>query len=390
MRKVVAAAFLIMTIIIGPLAASPAAAAQDPLQWEALPGIGSEGNVIVNPSEVTSFVIGSGAFYALDRVNNHLYRSQASGLAWDEITGYLGSAGAATPYIAIAASSSQSGMVAAVTNGGAKVFLSLDGGIVWEDASAPAAATPVTAIVFSPSYSLNGNTSTDLAIGSAVWGNATTDGQLAIIQLGQFFSSWKLQNLTVDPARTRGEVSSIAFPGGYQGDGSILVVASTNGDVAAAFASKTFLCLGTRDFNANATTWNSVAGYPVEVGAGSSGDFAGAQPILSNLALPSNYSGAAAAQRRAFISYDRPADPHDDVYRISNTTSLRLNANGGGLIEIASIAYQGSTTSGSLLAGETLPIPATIYTQVLRSLDAMTPVPTWITATRPITPIRRK
>jgi len=372
---------LLVTLLLAPLGVQPISAQSSGgnMQWGLIDGIGSAGNVVVNPSEVSEFTIGAGGvFYAIDIPNSKVYRSQSSGLDWDEITSFLTLAGAALPVTAIAASPSDSGLLAAVTNGGTKVFLSLNGGLAWADTGAPAPAGQIQAITFSPQYSDGGNTVSELAIGSALWGNGTTDGNLALVRLGNFFSSWQLQNLRVDPAVIGGEISSIVYSPNYATDRNIAVVASTNADVAAAFAGKTWLCLGTRDTSAGITNWNTAAGYPVMVGtvASPSGDAPGVTGVVSSLALPSNFSGAAPATTKAFVSYDRTPNANDDVYRIDNTIVTRLNAAGGAVIDLTSIAYQGSTTSGKLLAGSKLPA-AGIYAEVLISLNPLVVGSTW-------------
>ena len=81
----------------------------------------------------------------------------------------------------------------------------------------------------------------------------------------------------------------------------------------------------------------------------SAGDATGVS-ISASLALPSNYSSSDEDLRQLFVSYDRDPDANDDVYRLDDTNTYRLNANGGANIDISSIAYYGTTTSGKLLA----------------------------------------
>ena len=63
-----------------------------------------------------------------------------------------------------------------------------------------------------------------------------------------YVTSWQNQNLTVDPnpLHPDGEVSALAYSPNYANDHTLLVVASTNGDVSAGppdYRNKTWLCL---------------------------------------------------------------------------------------------------------------------------------------------------
>lgn len=380
----------VISLSIYPAAGTAVAQTTTALRWEPLDALGSSGNIIVNPSEVSAIAAGpSGILYAIDIPNSKLYRSWNSGVEWEDISFTLSGAGAVLPATLIATAPDMTGLLCAVTDGGTKVYLSGNGGASWTSLLTPPLTGTIQAITMSRKYIDGDTTYVEIAIGTAIWGNATTDGQLYIIRIGNPFATWANQNLTVDGTLIGGEISAIAYSPGYANDRTITVVASTNGDTAPAFASKTWLCIGTRDTTTNTTTWNTpVAGYPVEVGtvgSPSSGDAPGVTRLLSFLKLPSDFSISTPATLKAFVSYDRQPNANDDVYRIANTTVTRLNANGGAVIDIASLDYSGSATSGKLIAGDRDPIAGTIYTQVRWSTDPMSAAPTWLTPSQPPT-----
>ncbi|MCX8126130.1 MAG: hypothetical protein N3E40_03185, partial [Dehalococcoidia bacterium] len=356
----------------------------------ALEALGASGKIIVNPSEVSAIASGAeGTFYAIDIPNAKFYRSSSSGLWWEDITSVLAGAGAVLPATLIATAPDMTGLVCAVTDGGTKVFFSGNGGASWTDLMVPSLVGTIQAIAMSRKYTEGSTTYVEVAIGTAIWGNATTDGHLYILRLGYPFVTWADQALTVDGTLVGGEVSAIAYSPGYATDKTIAVVVSTNADTAPAFASRTWLCIGVRDTTAGTTTWNTpVAGYPVEVGTAGSpslGDAPGVTRFVSFLELPSNFSTGSPVTLKAFVSYDRQPNASDDVYRIAGTTVTRLNANGGAVIDIASIDYSGSATSGRLLVGDRQPIAGTVNVGVRWSTDPMSAAPTWLTPTQPPT-----
>lgn len=378
-------------MMLCPLAVSVPVQAQSSavLRWAEAGEPGTGGNLIATPSEVSEIAAGPGnVFYALDSANARVYRSLDAGGSWEEITTYLAAAGAVLPATEIAVAPDQEGIVAAVTDAGTKVYLSTNGGIIWFDLSAPGVTGTIQRIAVSRQYTDSGNSLREIAIGTAELGDAaaTTTGQLWVFQFGDVFLSWRNQNITVDPAHLGGEISAVSYSPSYQSDRTILVIASTASDVALAYQNKTWLCTGTRDTISGTTLWNTNAGYPVEIGtpaSPSAGDAPGVSRITSSLALPSGYSGLQSSSRLAFVSYDREPDASDDVYRLADATVFRLNANGGAAIDIASLAYYGSTTAGTLLAGDAGPVPAALSVQVRRTVEPFALSPTWQMASQP-------
>jgi len=359
------------------------------LRWAEAGKPRAEDNVITSPSEVSKIAIGSGGvFYAIDGENAKVYRSSNAGVTWEDITSRLTIAGVVLPATRITVAPDKAGTVAIVTNAGTKVYLSTNGGTTWTDTSVPGLAGTIQTIAISKLYISAGNIR-EIAIGTAVWGDAATTGQVWVFQMGETISAWRNQNITVDGVLFGGEISAIAYSPNYQLDRTILVIASTASDVALAYQSKTWLCIGVRDTPSGTTSWNTTAGYPVEVGtpaSPSAGDAPGVSRIVSSLALPSGYSSIQLSSMRVFASYNREPDaliPNDDVYRLDGATPSRLNANGGAAINIASLAYYGTLIKGELLAGDVNPVPGSLTVQVRWTANPFDLSPSWQLASQP-------
>jgi photosystem II stability/assembly factor-like uncharacterized protein len=384
---------------------SPAQAESEALEWTKIDKPGDIGNLVVTPSEVSEIAIGSdGVFYVADSENSKFYRSLDAGVTWEDITSYLVKAGAELPAgkaIKIAVAPDKPGIVAVVTSDGIKVYLSTDGGIDWTDTSVPGLVSTIQAIAISTEYTIGEKSYREIAIGTADWGDVagTTTGQVWVRRSGGYPVLWVNQELTIDPdpsdldpSHLGGEVSALAYSPDFQNDYTLLVVASTNSDYGTAtYQNKTWLCLLERDTG----TWNT----PVAIV--SAGDASDVSWIHTSLALPTNYSGSNAATRRLFVSYDlnlKPANPvdpdlddldaDDDVYWLSDTAVTRLNANianPGNPINICSLAYSGTTTKGTLLAGDVDRVTGSLTVQVRRTEEPFAASPAWYLSTVPPT-----
>jgi hypothetical protein len=368
--------------------------ADSPLKWEEVDKPGTSGNIVVSPSEVSQIAVGtSGVLYAIDSAIPGAYRSLDGGVNWEDITDKLAGAGAGLPASKLAVAPDTPGIVAVVTDGSTSVYLSTDGGINWIDTGVPAITGEIQAVAISKEYSQGSKTYWEIAIGTAVWGDDATSGQVWVYQIGKSFSLWRNQELTVDPdspTPTNGEVSALAYSPRYPDDLTLVVVASTNGDITG-YEDKTWLCLGVRDTTEGTTEWNNLPEippplYPVEIA--DAGDAPDVSWFSSSLALPSNYTSEAASSRRLFVSYDREPDADDDVYRLDDTIVVRLKANidhPGNPIDISSIAYYGTTSSGKLLAGDVEPVTGSLTVQVRRTEEPFDASPDWEEATVPPT-----
>ncbi len=367
------------------LAPLPARADEGVFEWAQVDQPGLRGKIIVTPSEVSEIAVGRrGTIYASDNVDSVIYKSINGGSTWEDISSRLVSAGAVLPANKIAIAPDTTNVVAVVADSGTGVYLSIDGGSTWNDTDVPGLAGTIQAIAISRQYIEADLTLREIAIGTAAWGNATTTGQVWVRQVGKYVPSWQQQGLTIDPAHTGGEVSAIAYSPGYQRDDTIVVVASTANDFAG-YQNKTWLCIGKRSTEAGTTAWNTFSGYPVEIATAASpsgGDAAGVL-ITAALALPSDFDGSDEDLRQLLVSYDREPDASDDIYRIENTSVYRLNVNSGAAIDLTTISYFGTMSSGKLLAGDKNPVSGTAAVRVRRTTNPWSTSPTWLLASAP-------
>jgi len=393
-------AVLLLLVCLIPF---PAQAETAALKWIEVDKPGDFGNVIVSPSEVSEIAIGSnGVLYAIDSQNSKIYRSLDGGVTFEDITDKLEGEGASLPASKIAVAPDKPGIVAVVTDGGSSVYLSADGGINWVDTGVPTLEGTIQAIAISKEYTQDSKSFREIAIGTADWGNDTTSGQVWVYQIGKSISLWQNQDLTVYPFHTGvevtgGEVSALAYSPDFPDDMTILVVASTNADVSdnypidhRDYRNKTYLCLGVRDMSDSTTItiWNDLTNYPVEIaqsGDVSSGGDASGASLTSSMALPANYSGSDTSSRWLLVSYDRQPDTGDDVYFLEDTLAVRLDVDNGNAIDISSIAYHGTTSSGKLLAGAVEPVASSLTVQVWRTEEPFQADPDWEEATVPPT-----
>jgi len=382
--KIKHACGLLAVLLLSAVLVPSPAQADSVLEWAEVDKPGEEGNIVVSPSEVSEIAIGDdGVLYASDSENSRAYRSLDAGASWEDITRWLVDADAELPTSKIAVAPDKPGIVAVVTNNGTAVYLSTDGGMDWTDTNIPSFVGSIQTITISDQYTEGGESFREIAIGTAVWGDNVTSGQVWVLQGGSVWASWENQELAVDPSYVGGEVSALAYSLDYQRDRTLVVVASTAADVAVDFQNRTWLCLGERDTGGGTTAWDSFDGYPVEIAA--AGDAAGVAWVNSSLALPSDYSSEDELSRRLFISYDREPDAGDDVYLIDGDTAHRLEVNGGADIDIAAISYHGTTDSGTLLAGDVDPVAGTLTVQVRRTENPFDLLPEWHEANVPPT-----
>ena len=417
----------VMLVIVLLSAFPPAVQAALPanvLKWTKIDKPGIRNFTVVSPSEVSKIVVSKGnIIYAIDSYSpavppnplpRRIYRSDNAGLSWTDLTPSLLDAGAVLnpgDPVDIAVSPDTPQVVAVVTNGGTKVFASMDNGASWIDAQVPALSTipppaeTIQCITISGGYFVT-FPAWDIAIGTAKWGNTTSDGNIWIRQIGGIDPGWHLQNVTVDSSHIGGEVSSIAFA---QGRGYLVAVVSTGADVSSGplplidYRNQTWFCIGQMNANrALPAAWNSFSGYPVAII--NEGDAAGIT-IDTTLALPSDFSpsgqeitsrstgasgclpSGANEGRRAFVSVLRQPlpDAMNDVYRIDDTIAVPMKVGVTGDRDVRSIAYYGTVSSGTLLAGYVLPKTSSIEVDVRRCLNPFASSISWLSATRPPT-----
>jgi len=375
------------------------------LEWYTVDKPGPAGNIIVNPCEITKIAVSSNNYiFAIDTPNNKIYRSSNGGSTWSDITTIAISSGIDTlPAVNIAVAPDNANLVALVTDEGRAVWISTDGGDSWSNSNfQPAGLDTIQCITISKSYALTTSTIVrDIAVGTALWGNAATDGAVWIAQVGGSSISWKDQMLNSY------DISALTFSSTYnQGDQVILVFGSIE---VTADSITSYLCMGKRDVAANTVTeWNGITSpisYPVLVVDQSAATGTPVEKIISSIALPSDYSSSlfggttSADNRVAFISYNRIPVPSvnnlNDVYRIYDKLTSpynieRLNAGtatgGTSTADISTIALYGTIDAAApvLLAGDYYNISGTSFVNIRRCTNPFsTTTVSWIKATQP-------
>lgn len=374
------------------LGLAPAVSAATPiLEWTEVDTPGDNDLTVVTPSEVTGIAAGrNGVVYAIDGENGRVYRSLDYSLSWEDITKYLERAGATLPATLIAVAPDNEGIIAVVTDGGTAVYASLDGGYEWEDVNLPALPAAVTALAVSEKYAEADCEYREIAVGTASWGDGLSNGEVYVLQGGCTWSFWRPQELTVDstvPVHLGADVAALAYSSDYSRDHTLLVVCSTGSDATldAGLQDTTFLCLGERDVDNGGTDWSFLnPDYPLEIIE--AGDAAGVSYVRSTLALPSSYSSENPVTRSVFVSIEREPDYDDDVYRVVGDAAERMDVDGGADIDIWSIAYRGTHTSGVLLAGDREPTaPLALNVQVRRCEEPFETSPDWLESDVPPT-----
>jgi len=315
-------------------------ASPDELKWSIVDSPSEEDNVVVSPSEINAFVVGSDekTFYAVNIPSGIIYKSIDGGVTWeDDLTQALEDEGATLPAWDIAVAPEDPKLVAVVTNNRTAVYVSEDGGDSWTNTRISAATSwnaslLISDIAISPEY----GDDRDIAI-STRNPDGSSNGDVWVIK-SELFASWKAQGLDMD-------VTAVCFSPDYDSDKTILVIAS---DIE-----KTYLCTGIRDTDENSTDWEVTDPLKVEISESSGDSPRESEIIFSDLALPSDYSGDEPESRVVYAAYSSNTTA-DDVYRIEDTDVFRLDVNHGDGVSVASIAYYGTCSRGKLLVGEVL------------------------------------
>ncbi len=341
--SVVIFAVALSTCFVAILPSGPLLAQFDALRWIPIPTPSDEDFLVVNPSEVSVLEIGSATrWYAADIPNMMLYRSDDGGITWqdDILDNLLDASPAPTlPVWDLAVAPGDADLLVAVTDDRQEVYFSEDGGLSWIHLPSPSSATEwvpghlIADVAISPLYTSAGDERRDIAIGIRL-PNGIADGDVLVIPADGIIGSWKGQGLEMD-------VSSVAFSPNYADDETILAVASdTDG---------TFLATGYRVLGSNDTLWEVTNPYFIEISTASSGAVPPVpaeylsptedELIYSDIAVPSAYDGDTLAQRVVYVSYASTTDPlngPDDVYRIDNSRTRRMNLDRGANIQVFS------------------------------------------------------
>ena len=251
-----------------------ASASPDKAKWSIVDTPSEEGAVVVSPSEINALAIGSDdeSFYAVDVPNGKVYRSIDGGVTWDDdLAAALEGEGAILPAWDIAVAPGNPELVAAVTNDRTAVYASDDGGETWVDSKIPGLDGLLIAdIAISEEY----DDERDIAVGTRI-PDATVNGDVWVREL-EGLGTWTAQGLNMD-------VTAVRFSPSYSSDKTIVAIASDT--------DRTYLCTGVRDTLGDSTDWDVTDPSQVEISE-SSGESPGQDEIIvSDLALPSDYSG---------------------------------------------------------------------------------------------------
>jgi hypothetical protein len=334
--------------------------------------------LIVPGSDVSHIAVAyDNTVYAIDSPHAKLYKSDHGGIGWTDISRSLG---AAAPWTELAIAPDDPKIVAVVTNAGAEVYLSTDGGANFTAtglASKLGGGERVKCLAISPSY---GSGRRELAVGTFT-GNG--NGKMWVCQANHFPNIWQDMS-TGATGWSNADIFAIEYSPGFAADSTLLAIAAT-----APPTDDTYLYIGIRDLGGNATTWNSFAGYPVEI-CQSGQDTPGTPLTYADLALPWDYSGTIPSGRHVYACWsDNPpgtvtaGNPNDDVYRLDDTVCYRL------LVRniICSLAHYGMFSRGKLLAGAAIASVMDISQgpQVYCTLNPQSAYPTWQSSQKPPT-----
>ncbi len=327
--------------------------------------------LIVPNSDVSQIAVGyDNTIYALDSTNAKLYKSDQGGYGWTDISRGLA---AAPTWIYLAIAPDDPRIVAVVTNAGAEVCLSTDGGASFAAtrlSSKLGAGERVKCLAISPGYGHR-----EIAVGTST-GNG--NGRAWVNIMNGFPSGW--QDMSIGATGwSNADVFAIEYSPGFAADGTLLAIAASGPPPN---TDDTYLYMGIRDLGGDTTTWNSFTGYPVEI-CQSGQDTPGTPLTYADIALPSDYSGTAPSQRHVYACWtDNPpgaaiaGNPNDDVYRLDDTVCYRLLVRNDA---ICSLAHYGIYSRGKLLAGALLAKPAAFNPgpQVYCTLNPQSAYLTW-------------
>ena len=399
--------FILAILLIANLTPSPALANPPDtavLSWGIIdtPGSTADRNDIRSPCELNAVAVAPDGktIYAIDIPNATpppvarpgLWKSSDGGITWSAKPAQRlseATPGPILPVTDIALAPADPDLIAVVCLDNAstlrhEVYLSYDGGSSWYYTGAIpwvyGGSEQIGDIAISPGYNLDGKLSHDIIIGSRHPDDGNGEGEIYILTYPGF-GSWKAQGFT------SGDIIAVDCSPNYTGDFSLAVMACTT--------ERTYVCIGHRDIAANTCTWNTDAGWPVEMcPPDQTGGIASGEDriITGDIVLPGNFVGTSREQRVIFAAYDSNGASQgtsqglDDIYRLDDTIVNRLKLPGGGSgVRISTIAYAGDTETGKLLAGEVAARMTEASARVWICHDPLSSCPTWRLSTKPPT-----
>ncbi len=367
---IVLALSLMLALI--PLPVTAATVPTTPNTWANVPVPSAVGNVLLAGVDCDFIAVGNDGttMYAADNQVGAVYWSSNAGVTWTNITPVA----ATFPVIDMTVAPDDPKVVAFVDSadidavtGGVQVgdvYVTSDGGSVWAAMPRPSGLA---------AYTLDTHIQ-DLDISPALpWGReyaVCTGNNVGAVVGGNVFIYGTAGNPMgwADMAAPVEDYWAVTFTPGYAGYRVVLAVSADVADTKLNIK------------NTAIAGWNAVQGFvgwPVNIEGATDISPTEAEITAAGIAVPTDFDPSIATSRRAYVYWDANVVLNYDVYRVDDTAVRRLNVNAGVPIQLASIDYDGTLNQGSLYVGDS------VTTQVRRTNDAFSAVPTWSPSNKP-------
>jgi hypothetical protein len=222
-------------------------------------------------------------------------------------------------------------------SGPVELWVTSDAGATWNNANAPALLTDeaIGAMDISVDYG-NGR---DYMFATRT---GTGAGRLFIMK-GGGFGSWA-QQAAPEAAI---DYFAVKFSPTYTGDNSVVMVYADD--------DQTSYNIGLRDISGNSILSYVFPGTGIEVSTSDNASPSFDNLAVADLCLPSDYSGMSSSLRRAFVSLyspvPNPTDNATGVFRIDDSIPVAVYSSTVTSLQVYSIAFFGTYSTGKLLAG---------------------------------------
>jgi hypothetical protein len=295
-----------------------------------------------------------------------VWKSINGGLTWNAVT----PPAATGPFLDLAVAPDNPNIVAVVDSGtvAGDVWVSTNGGATW--ALMPSvmgvAGYMATTVIQDLQISMAVPWGREYMVCTANLADGVSNGNVMIYGSGPSPLGWADQGALAE------DYTSCMFTPGYSGYAVITAVGSD------LIAGDTFLHMK----NTTLPGWDAApaqgfTGWPVPVEIAGQDSPNSTQIVGSSIAVPTDYDPSIPTSRRVYVGYDAGGALNDDAFRVDNLSVFRLNANAGAPFQVASMDYSGTRATGTLVVGDVA------TTQVWRSDNPMSALPTWIPSTTP-------
>ncbi|MBI2852218.1 MAG: hypothetical protein HYX84_03835 [Chloroflexi bacterium] len=263
-----------------------------------------------------------------------VYRSSNGGLTWSASTDNL-SAAATAIAVSPTYATDKTVYAAAPVGGASALFKSNDGGVKFTQITAAAgvgggvvlATETIVSISVSPNHAVDG-----LVVAATADSASGTGGN--VYQLGKPLTFGLKPVSTTNPLRN---FWAVAFSPNYGSDRTIVAVGSNGTDTRVLM-------------NINwESAWGATVGSAANVKTAAAVDIA--TLTGASLALPSDFNGLDTSARIVYVSA-LSAAADDTVNRVSGS-SRSTGFEGPDAVEVATLAYSGTISAGTLFAGRT-------------------------------------